>query len=146
MSEEEMKKLEDEKLDQVAGGLKSDYEIACEVIEGYWGNGDERIRRLSAAGYNPYAIQSMVNRMLADGYDDLLDRGLRFAFSSRLGYLNQDPLNIGTGMRASVLLHLPALSKNGTLTTLASTAGKLGFSLRIFVFTVFPQVVFHPIQ
>ena len=70
MSAEEMKKLEDEKLDQVAGGLKSDYEIACEVIEGYWGNGDERIRRLSAAGYNPYSIQSMVNGMLANGYDD----------------------------------------------------------------------------
>ena len=67
---------------------------------------------------------------LADDYDDVLDLGLHFAFSSRLGYLNQDPMNIGTGMRAGVLLHLPALSKSGALPALASTAGKLGFSIK----------------
>ncbi len=67
---EEVKKLEDEKLDSVAGGRKSDYEVARDVIEGYWGNGDERIRRLRAAGYDPYAVQNIVNQMIRNGYND----------------------------------------------------------------------------
>ncbi len=44
--------------------LKSNDEIAREVIAGKWGNGQDRINRLSATGYNAAAIQSVVNRML----------------------------------------------------------------------------------
>lgn len=43
---------------------KSDDEIASEVIAGKWGNGDDRTNRLRAAGYDPSAIQSIVNRRL----------------------------------------------------------------------------------
>lgn len=67
---DEMKKLADEKLDGVAGGVKSNYDVARDVIDGRYGNGDERIRRLRAAGYDPYAIQSIVNQILKDGYKD----------------------------------------------------------------------------
>ena len=67
---DEMKKLADEKLDGVAGGVKSNYDVAREVIDGRYGNGDERIRRLRAAGYDPYAVQSIVNQLLKDGYKD----------------------------------------------------------------------------
>ena len=42
-----------------------------------------------------------------DALDTLLDEELHFAFDERLGYLTQCPTNLGTGMRASVMLHLP---------------------------------------
>ena len=40
--------------------------IAAEVLMGKWGNGAERLQRLTAAGYNYSAIQSIVNAMLSD--------------------------------------------------------------------------------
>jgi protein arginine kinase len=46
---------------------------------------------------------------LADAADDELDRALDFAFSDEIGYLTSCPTNTGTGLRASVLIHLPAL-------------------------------------
>jgi protein arginine kinase len=46
---------------------------------------------------------------MADGADDELDRALDFAFSEEIGYLTSCPTNTGTGLRASVLIHLPAL-------------------------------------
>lgn len=47
--------------------MKSNQEIAREVIAGKWGNGDVRVKRLWEAGYNPTAVQSIVNSMLMDG-------------------------------------------------------------------------------
>ena len=41
--------------------------------------------------------------------DDALSQGLEFAFDQRLGYLTACPTNVGTGIRVSVMLHLPAL-------------------------------------
>lgn len=63
-------------------------------------------------------------------YDELLDNALHFAFDSKLGYLNQHPKDIGTGMSASVLMHLPALSVSGVMTKISATAAKLGFVIR----------------
>ena len=45
--------------------------IAKEVIRGQWGNGTERRRRLTAAGYNYDAVQSVVNQLKRQGYFDL---------------------------------------------------------------------------
>lgn len=67
---------------------------------------------------------------LANKIDDLLDSKLRFAFDERIGYLTQCPTNLGTGMRASVMMHLPALSKCNQMSKLASTVGKLGLTVR----------------
>ena len=44
---------------------------------------------------------------IANDIDDKLSERLTFAFSDELGYLTQCPTNLGTAMRASVLLHLP---------------------------------------
>lgn len=63
-------------------------------------------------------------------YDEILNSHLRFAFDSKLGYLNQSPRDIGTGLRASVLMHLPALSNTGAMEKFSATAAKLGFSVR----------------
>jgi len=47
--------------------------------------------------------------------DDLLEQQLCYAFSPKWGYLTACPANVGTGMRASVVLHLPALATLGRL-------------------------------
>jgi len=44
-----------------------------------------------------------------DQIDDALEEKLDFAFSAQLGYLTACPTNVGTGIRVSVMLHLPAL-------------------------------------
>lgn len=67
---------------------------------------------------------------LANRIDDLLDSKLKFAFDERIGYLTQCPTNLGTGMRASVMMHLPALSKCGQMSRLSSTVSKLGLTIR----------------
>lgn len=66
----------------------------------------------------------------ADRLDSLLDESLKYAFDERLGYLTQCPTNLGTGMRASVMLHLPALTKLNRISRLASTVSKLGMVIR----------------
>src|SRR5436190_22461967 len=44
-----------------------------------------------------------------DRMDDLLEEKVSYAFSEEFGYLTACPTNVGTGMRASVMLHLPVL-------------------------------------
>ncbi|HEX4589778.1 MAG TPA: protein arginine kinase [Gemmataceae bacterium] len=44
-----------------------------------------------------------------DRVDDVLEQKVNYAFSDEFGYLTACPTNVGTGMRASVMLHLPAL-------------------------------------
>lgn len=66
----------------------------------------------------------------AEEIDSALEKKLTFAFDERIGYLTQCPTNLGTGMRASVMLHLPALSAMGNIPRLSSTVAKLGLTLR----------------
>ena len=54
---------------------------------------------------------------------------LPLAVGSKLGYLNQSPADLGTGMVSSVIMHLPALSKTGALPALSSIISKLGLSV-----------------
>ena len=67
---------------------------------------------------------------IADKLDSMLDARLHFAFDERIGYLTQCPTNLGTAMRASVMLHLPALTRCGQMTRLANTVSKLGLTVR----------------
>lgn len=67
---------------------------------------------------------------LADKIDTLLDERLTFAFDEKLGYLTQCPTNLGTGMRASVMLHLPALKQSGAMNTISANLSKLGIAVR----------------
>ena len=62
--------------------------------------------------------------------DEILEDKLAFAFDENLGYLTQCPTNIGTALRASVMLHLPALNKKGAMQRLSTTVAKLGLTLR----------------
>ncbi len=66
----------------------------------------------------------------ADKIDTQLSGKLQFAFDEKLGYLTQNPTALGTGMKASVVLHLPALVSSSQITKLITTVSKLGLSLR----------------
>lgn len=66
----------------------------------------------------------------ADRIDDLLGDKLNYAFNERLGYLTECPTNLGTGLRASLMLHLPALEIAGAVNRLASTVSKIGLTIR----------------
>lgn len=67
---------------------------------------------------------------LADKVDTALDGILHFAYDERLGFLTQCPTNLGTGMRASLMLHLPALQDSGALQGIAASVSKLGLTIR----------------
>ncbi len=66
----------------------------------------------------------------ADKIDSCLDAHLQYAFDEKLGFLTQNPADLGTAMRASVMLHLPALTRCGRIARLASTVSKLGLVIR----------------
>jgi len=67
---------------------------------------------------------------IADKVDDVLEERLKFAFDEEWGYLTACPTNTGTGMRASVMMHLPALSKTNTMPRLISSTQNLGIAIR----------------
>ena len=48
----------------VIAPAKSVSELALEVIRGLWGNGAERVRRLTQAGYDAVVVQKLVNQKL----------------------------------------------------------------------------------
>nr|WP_286169981.1 protein arginine kinase [Halocella sp. SP3-1] len=67
---------------------------------------------------------------LASELDDLLERKLDFAFSEKWGYLSSCPTNVGTGLRASVMVHLPALSLTNNIGKMLTAVSKLGLTVR----------------
>lgn len=67
---------------------------------------------------------------LTNQVDDELESTLDYAFSEQLGYLTACPTNVGTGMRASVMLHLPALGLLKQLRGVLSAIGKVGLTAR----------------
>lgn len=66
----------------------------------------------------------------AEKYEKTLDGKLRFAFDPELGFLTQNPKNLGTGLKVTAVLHLPALSGSGRISSLISSVSKLGMSFR----------------
>ena len=67
---------------------------------------------------------------LCNRLDMLLEEKLDFAFDKSCGYLTCCPTNIGTGIRASVMLHLPVLSITGYIKGILETCSKLGVAVR----------------
>lgn len=67
---------------------------------------------------------------ICDYIDNLLSKQIDFAFSEELGYLTSCPTNIGTAIRCSLMLHLPALTMTGYIRTILESCGKLGLAVR----------------
>lgn len=66
----------------------------------------------------------------ADQIDDYVDERFSYAFDEKYGYLTSYPTNVGTGMRASVLIHLPSLSLGKKFQAMLGDMGRFGVSVR----------------
>lgn len=62
--------------------------------------------------------------------DDALSRNIRFAYDAKLGYLTACPTNLGTGLRASVMLFLPGLTRMNKMNKLIREISRLGHTVR----------------
>lgn len=62
--------------------------------------------------------------------DDVADSALDIAFDEKLGYLTHCPTNLGTGMRASVMMFLPAMTMSRQIQSLSAQLQKLGLTVR----------------
>ena len=65
-----------------------------------------------------------------DRMDDLLEQRIGYAFSEEFGYLTACPTNVGTGMRASVMLHLPALEFTKQIEKVFRALQKINLAVR----------------
>lgn len=66
----------------------------------------------------------------ADRLDNMLAAGVSYAFDDQLGFLTSCPTNLGTGLRASLMLHLPALTAAKALPRITSMISKVGMTVR----------------
>ncbi len=62
--------------------------------------------------------------------DDMIEEKVDFAFSPRYGYLTACPTNVGTGIRVSVMLHLPALKMTDQIEKFFNTAKDMNLAVR----------------
>jgi len=68
--------------------------------------------------------------LLAEKVDDVLSASLEIAFSPKLGYLTSCPTNLGTGLRASAMIHLPMLMESGHIEQLLAAVSRMGIAVR----------------
>ena len=89
--------------------------------------GEEDHLRLQVIGTGlcPKECLETANRIAA-----LIESELPFAYDERLGYLTACPTNIGTGLRASIMLHLPMLTATGEIGRMTGYAGSRGCAVR----------------
>jgi protein arginine kinase len=62
--------------------------------------------------------------------DDKIEQNFAYAFDESLGYLTSSPENIGTGMKASVVLHLPALTMSEEIKRISKELNKIGLNMK----------------
>lgn len=89
-------------------------------------NGDDHIRlQVLAPGLD---LKSCYEE--ADKLDDYINGQLPYAFSSKYGYLTSYPTNVGTGMKASLVVHLPSLSTSKRFQELLGDMSRFGTTVR----------------
>lgn len=67
---------------------------------------------------------------LASQIDDIFENGLDYAYDEKHGYLTSCPTNVGTGIRASVMMHLPALVLSQQINRILSAITQVGLAVR----------------
>jgi protein arginine kinase len=65
-----------------------------------------------------------------DRIDNMIEEKVEYAFSSRFGYLTACPTNVGTGIRVSVMLHMPALKMTGQIDKFLNAAKDMNLAVR----------------
>ncbi len=108
---------------EASGGavmLRSDEEISVMLNE------EDHLRlQCLLPGYQLDGAYQMVDRL-----DDALEETLDYSFDETKGYLTACPTNVGTGMRASVMMHLPALVLTGQIGRILSAVTHVGLAVR----------------
>lgn len=67
---------------------------------------------------------------LATELDNAMDGLVNYAFNEKYGFLTACPTNVGTGMRASVMVHLPALTATGNINKVLEVVNSFGMNIR----------------
>ena len=67
---------------------------------------------------------------MADKIDNLIEETVEYAYDETLGYLTSCPTNVGTGLRASYMMHLPGLEKTGQIRNVIQAINKFGVTVR----------------
>ena len=75
-----------------------------------------------------FDIDNLMN--LGVEVDENLGKNLDYAYSEKYGYLTACPTNVGTGLRASVMVHLPALTKTGNIQKILEVISNFGMNIR----------------
>lgn len=75
-------------------------------------------------------FQLLETYALANKLDWQLEKRLPYAFNETFGYLTSCPTNVGTGLRASVMMHLPALTMSKQMKVLTQMLTRLGMVVR----------------
>jgi protein arginine kinase len=75
-----------------------------------------------------FQLQKALNE--AFKVDDWLEQKITYAFDEERGYLTTCPTNVGTGLRASVMMHLPALTMTHQMNRLTPAINQLGLVVR----------------
>jgi protein arginine kinase len=89
-------------------------------------NEEDHLRiQVMQSGFNLYEAWDIINKI-----DDSLSKELNFAYLPDWGYLTACPTNTGTGMRGSVMLHLPALVMTRQINQVLAAIAKLSFTTR----------------
>ncbi|MDD5449457.1 MAG: protein arginine kinase [Candidatus Omnitrophica bacterium] len=89
-------------------------------------NEEDHIRMQTVqSGFNLRDAWSLIDKL-----DTELNQALNYAYSVKLGYLTACPTNVGTGMRASLMLHLPALVLTKQINKVFHALAKLGIAVR----------------
>lgn len=109
-----------QKADHRAVAIDDDEIVAIMINE------EDHLRmQVMQSGFNLFEAWNIINKI-----DDSLSKELPFAFLPDWGYLTACPTNAGTGMRGSVMLHLPALVMTRAIDRVLAAIAKLSFTTR----------------
>ena len=73
-------------------------------------------------------LESLTNLIIE--IDEKLGEMLDYSYNEKFGYISNSPINLGTGMKASVIVHLPALSLTGNLSKVLKVVNSFGMSVQ----------------
>lgn len=89
-------------------------------------NEEDHLRiQVMNSGLDLYKTWEQITRI-----DDLIDQQVIYAYHRRLGYLTACPTNVGTGLRVSVMMHLPALGITQEIERVFRSLQKIGLAVR----------------
>lgn len=89
-------------------------------------NGDDHIRmQVLSTGLDLNGCFEAVDRL-----DDYMNEKITYAFNSKYGFLTSYPTNVGTGMKASIVVHLPSLSLSKRFQELLEEMSRFGTTVR----------------